>query len=86
MSKTKITEADISTLHHALRVASNPELDGIYASGGGKAAQFGKLVRRGLLEYSGMGETDDERHLPCALYNITDAGKALLEERAKGAA
>lgn len=85
MSKTQITENDLATLRQAQQILANPELDGVCASSGGEAAQFKKLVRLGLLEFAGMGETDDERHLPCALYNITEAGKALLDERAKGA-
>lgn len=85
MPRTEITDSDLSTLHHARRIADDPELDGIYPSSGANAMQFKKLVRRGLLAFTGMGETDDERHLPVALYNITDQGKALLDERAKGA-
>lgn len=80
--RMKITEADLNALHWARHYVDRGERSGIYASSGGQAAQFRKLVRRGLLAFAGMGETDDHRKLPVALYAITDQDRAVL---AKGA-
>lgn len=83
--KTGITEADLATLRQAQQILLNPELDGIYATSGGESAQFRKLVRHGVLVYTAMGESNDARRLPVALYNITEAGKALLEPKKRKA-
>jgi hypothetical protein len=77
MKKSKPdADADISTLQRALDLRNRFDA-GIFPTGIGQRSHFGKLVRRGLLEFDAWGRDIDglvERDVE--IYKLTPAGKA----------
>jgi len=75
----KPTEMDISTLCRCLRLEDHFEA-GIFASNGGQANHFLKLVRRGWFKPVGVGYdidgTTEGEHL---IYKLTTRGRKIAE-------
>lgn len=76
----KPTERDMDTLCRCLQLEDQYDA-GIFASNGGQANHFLKLVRRGWIYPSGQGYDIDgiseKEHL---IYKLTPEGRKLAEE------
>jgi hypothetical protein len=79
-TQTEPTEQDIDTLQHALYLERRFQA-GIFPNGGAQTAHFDKLVRFGMLEFTGEWGRDIDGMVDrdVLLYRLTEQGRTWIQ-------
>lgn len=80
-TQTEPTEQDIRTLARALELEERHGAAGIFPRDGAQTSHFRKLVRLGMLEFTGEWgrDIDAEVDRDVPLYRLTDDGRAWIK-------